>query len=899
MRIPISWLKDYVDITMSIEELAHRMTLAGLEVEGVEYIGIAAGDGKSAGHHLAVPVSTGHLVWDREKIVVGHILEVKSHPNADKLVLALVDSGLGEVETVVTGAPNLYPYKDQGPISPPLVAPYAREGAEVIDGHKDDGSRMILKARALRGIENKSMVCSEKELGISDEHEGIMLIESDAAPGTPLQDVLGDAVLEIAITPNMARCQSIVGVAREVAALTGQTVRYPSLDVPATGAPIEGQVTLDIREPDLNPRFTAALIKGIEIKPSPEWMQRRLQVVGMRPINNIVDVTNYVMLEFGQPLHAFDYDILTGRADGRAPTIITRLPGKGEKLTTLDGIERDLDPFTILVCDTAGALSIGGIMGGLESEIVDASSYVLDAQGVEMSEEEKHQYGKAGARPQSTTSVLLEAAAWNFINIRKTLQAQRERGKEIPSEAGARFSRGVHPEQAMVGLLRAIELMRQLAGGEIAQGVADAYPQPAPVVTVDLPVAEVERLLGVSLTADEITRTLTGLEFGVEPLGRDVLRVTAPDHRLDIGLLPDSEHQDIAELVARADLIEEIARVYGYDRTAETMIADVIPPQHANPSLVGEEKTRDLMVGAGLQDIVTYRVTTPEREALLTPPGATSGWPDLPYVTIANPISVDRTVMRHTLLAGVLSIVAANARWRTRQALFEIGRVYLPVAGEKLPDEPARLCIVLTGERALPAWQEGDKTSGQMDYYDLKGVVEVLIAGLHVEGVHFEPTQHSSFYPGRVAGLVVDGKAIGVVGELHPLVREAFELPDQPVLAAELDLDGLIGLSGDRHIVSAVSTYPAIYQDIAVVVDEAVPAAGVETVIREAGGWMLVNQRLFDVYRGEQIGAGKKSLAYALTFQAPDRTLKDKDADKQREKIVRTLEAKLGARLRA
>ncbi|MBN1430818.1 MAG: phenylalanine--tRNA ligase subunit beta, partial [Anaerolineae bacterium] len=499
MRIPISWLKDYVDITMSIEELAHRMTLAGLEVEGVEYIGIPAGDVMDVGHHLAVPVSADHLVWDREKIVVGHILEVKAHPNADKLVLALVDSGLGEVETVVTGAPNLYPYKDQGPISPPLIAPYAREGAEVIDGHKDDGSRMILKARALRGIENKSMVCSEKELGISDEHEGIMLFETDAAPGTPLQDVLGDAILEIGITPNMARCQSIVGVAREVAALTGQTVRYPSLDVVATGAPIKDQLTIDIREPDLNPRFTAALIKGIAINPSPEWMQRRLKAVGMRPINTIVDVTNYVMLEFGEPLHAFDYDILTERTLGKAPTIITRLPGKGEKLTTLDGVERDLDPFTILVCDTAGALSLGGIMGGLESEIVDSSTHVLDAQGVEVGDEEKAQHGKAGARPQSTTNVLLEAAAWNFINIRKTLQAQRERGKEISSEAGVRFSRGVHPEQAMAGLLRAIELMRQLAGGEIAQGVVDVYPRPAPVVTVDLPVAEVERLLGVSL----------------------------------------------------------------------------------------------------------------------------------------------------------------------------------------------------------------------------------------------------------------------------------------------------------------------------------------------------------------------------------------------------------------
>ncbi|MBN1313487.1 MAG: phenylalanine--tRNA ligase subunit beta [Anaerolineae bacterium] len=905
MRVPISWLKDYVDITLSIEELAHRMTLAGLEIEGIEYIGIPAGDVKDAGQHLAVPISTDHLVWDREKIVVGHILEVKAHPNADRLVLAMVDSGIGEVETVVTGAPNLYPYKDQGPIAPPLVVPYAREGAEVIDGHKDDGSRMILKARALRGIENKSMVCSEKELGISNEHEGIMVIDADEPPGTPLQDVLGDAILDIAITPNMARCQSIIGVAREVAALTGQKVRYPSLDVVATGEPIEKQVSMDIREPDLNPRFTLALIKGIEIKPSPEWMQRRLKYAGMRPINNIVDVTNYVMLEFGEPLHAFDYDILAERSGGKAPTIITRLPEKGEKLTTLEGVERELDPFTILVCDTAGALSLGGIMGGLESEIYDASTYMLDAQGVELGEEEKAKRGKADARPQSSTNVLLEAANWNFINVRKTLQAQRERGKEISSEAGARFSRGAHPEQAMVGLLRGIEMMRQVAGGEIAKGVVDAYPNPAPVVTVDLPVDEVERLLGVSLSAGQITEILTGLEFGVEDKGQGLLHVTVPNHRLDIGLLPNSEHQDIAELVARADLIEEIARIYGYDRAPETMITDVIPPQHANPSLSGEEKVRDLMVRAGLQDIVTYRLTTPEHEALLTPPGEGSDWPDMSYITLANPISVDRTVMRHTLTASVLDVVAANARWRARQALFEIGRVYLPVAGQKLPDEPTHLCIALTGERTLPAWQKGSdaaaqhKASEQMDYYDLKGVVESLIDGLHIEGAHFEPAEHSSFYPGRAAHLVIGGTIAGTLGELHPLVRKAFELPEQPVLIAELDLGVLIGVAGDRHVVEAISTYPAIYQDIAVVMNEDVPAADIEAAIREAGGWMLVTARLFDVYRGEQIGVGKKSLAYALTFQAPDRTLKDKDADKQRNKIVRTLEAKFGAKLRA
>ncbi|GAB4468031.1 MAG: phenylalanine--tRNA ligase subunit beta [Anaerolineae bacterium] len=861
MRVPLSWLRDYVDLTLPLEELAHRLTLAGLEVEDIEYIGIPAPQ----------RAAQGHLVWDREKIVLGHILEVKPHPDADRLVLAMVDSGIGEVETVVTGAPNLYPYSGRGPLNPPLVVAYAREGAEVIDGHKDDGSRLIIKPRKLRGIENRSMVCSEKELGLSDEHEGIMLLESDAAPGTPLQDVLGDAILDIALTPNLARCFSIIGVAREVAALTGQKVRYPDLSITAAGTSIETQAAIEITRPDLNPRFMLALLKGVTIGSSPDWLQRRLKMVGMRPINNIVDITNYVMMEYGEPLHAFDYDVLVERAGGRPPTIITRLPRPGERLTTLDDVERDLDEFTILVCDTAGALSLGGIMGGAESEVRD-----------------------------TTVNVLLEAASWNFINIRQTLSAQRERGKEIVSEAAVRFSRGVHPAQAENGLRRAIEMMRQVAGGEIAAGILDNYPHPAPAVTVDLPMSEVERVLGIPLDRDAAAAILRGLEFEVEPVGSDALRATVPDHRLDIGHLNDPKDEDIADVIARADLLEEIARIYGYDRIPNTLLDDVLPPQRSNVTLEGEELVRDLLVESGLQEIISYRLTTPEREALLTPPGASPDWPDVPYVTLANPISRDRTVMRHTLLASMLDVLAANARWRTRQALFEVGQVYLPVEGEKLPSEPRRLCIALTGERGIAAWQDGPgQDMALMDYFDLKGVIERLVEGLHLHDVRFEAGQHSSFYPGRTAVLQVNGGPVGVLGELHPLVIQAFGLPDRPVMAAELDLDALLALAREDFTVRPVSSYPVVYQDIAVVVDESMPAQAVEQAIREAGGALLAEVRLFDVYRGSQIGAGKKSLAYALAFQAPDRPLRDKDVDRLRGKIIATLERRLDARLRA
>jgi phenylalanyl-tRNA synthetase beta chain len=537
-------------------------------------------------------------------------------------------------------------------------------------------------------------------------------------------------------------------------------------------------------------------------------------------------------------------------------------------------------------------------MGGAESEIYDASTYVLDAQGIELKEEESIPQGKADARPTSTTNVLLEAANWNLINMRRTLQAQRERGDEITSEAGARFSRGVHPAQSVIGLRRAIELMRELGGGEIAEGIVDEYPRPAPTVTVDLPIADTERLLGISLSQTEVVEILTALEFKVEKVGKDAVRATVPDHRLDIGLAPDMPHQDINEAIARADLAEEIVRIYGYDRLPETMIADVIPPQHANPSLVGEEKLRDILTRAGLHEIITYRLTTPQREALLTPAGAKSDWPNGNYVTLANPISAERVVMRHTLLASELEIMRGNARWRDRQTLFEIGRVYLP-SGEKLPDERTHLCITMTGQRDLAAWQAGRQPDDLMDYFDLKGVVDTLIDELHLEDVSFVPATHSSFHPGRTAALSAGGKTIGILGELHPLVREAFELPEQPILVADFDVEVLIELMGDRYEISPVSTFPAIYQDIAVIVDESTPAATLEGSIYESGGDLLVDVRLFDVYRGDQIGQGKKSLAYGLTFQSPDRTLQDKDADNQRERIVKALTEKFKAQLRA
>jgi phenylalanyl-tRNA synthetase beta chain len=580
-------------------------------------------------------------------------------------------------------------------------------------------------------------------------------------------------------------------------------------------------------------------------------------------------VTNYVMFESGQPLHAFDYDVLQQRAGGGTPTIITRRPLPGEKLTTLDGVERTLDEQTILVCDEAGVLSLGGIMGGAESEIGD-----------------------------STRNVLLEAASWDYINIRRTMTAQK-----ISTEAGLRFSRGVHPQQAARAVRRAAALIYELGGerAEIARGVIDEYPAPAPSVEIALPLSEVTRIVGLELDAATVSGILERLQFRVQAEG-DTLRVTVPDHRVDIS----------GGAVGIADLCEEIARVYGYDRIPDTLIEDMLPPQTGNESLLREERVRDILAQAGLREVINYRLTTPEAEARLLPPGETATVESLysdgaDYVRLANPISLERTVLRHTLLDGVLQNLADNRRSAPRMRLYEIGSVFLLQPGAPLPAEPRRLAIALSGARAVPGWQDDAAArkaaqSETLGFFDLKGVLETLTTALRLPGgaaaLTFKAEAHPTFHPGRCAAIYLRGARIGVVGEVHPLVRDAYDLT-APVAAAEIDLDALIGELPLIDRIRPILTTPAVYQDIAVVVNETVSAAQLEVAIRAAGGELLRDVQLFDLYQGDQVPDGQKSLAYALTFQAADRTLTDKEVARLQAQIVRALDAQFGATLRA
>ncbi len=584
MKIPLSWLKDFVNITLSPAALAERLTLAGMEVESINQIG---------------------ELWDRDKVYVGQILDVKRHPEADRLTLVRVEYGGETPLRVVTGAPNLYPYIDQdfsGGRGPKVA--FALAGARLVDGHSEERRIVKLKPNKIRGIMSEGMVCSEKELDLSEEHEGNLILPDDAPVGTPLVGYLGDAILEFDIKGAFGHLQSVAGIGREAAALTGQPMRRDALTIldrqPVEIVPDADFVGIVIGVPDLCPRYSAALIEGLKIGPSPFWMQQRLRRAGMRPISNVVDVTNYVMLELGQPLHAFDYDLLRARAGGGRPTIIMRRAHPGEHLTTLDGVDRALDPDMLMITDTAGTIAVGGVMGGANTEVNDG-----------------------------TTAVLLEAANFNFLSIRRTSGLLK-----LNSEAGSRFGKRVDPELTVKALARACELLAQVAGGIARPIYGDVYPGKPQSRSIDLDPAYVNRILGVEIPVEEMMRILEALEFEVrvdKETGKQVdqetrkqgnkgageqgnkdgalvylstcLLVTVPSHRQDIAI--------------PADLAEEIGRIYGYDRLAPTLLEDELPPQRRNVALEGEEKVRDILAGAGLEEVITYSMIDVRDEAKL------------------------------------------------------------------------------------------------------------------------------------------------------------------------------------------------------------------------------------------------------------------------------------------
>ncbi len=854
MLVPLSWLRQYVDINVSTADLSERLTLAGLEVAGIEQVG---------------------SWWDADTITVGEVVAVHPHPDADRLVLVDVDHGGEEPQRVVTGAPNLYEFKEAD-VLPVIKVAFAQSGAMLIDAYSDKSPRpkKKLKPSKIRGVPSSGMVCSERELGLSEEHEGIIVLPDDAPTGMPLRDYLGEEIVEIELTPDMARCLNMIGIAREVSALTGGALHLPADECLAEGDDRAADYfDVKIDDPDLCNRYTGILIKDVEIGPSPKWMQQRLARAGMRPISNVVDITNFVMLEWGQPLHAFDYDILVKRARENgddSPTIIVRRAAEGEKFTTLDDVERQLDDSMLMICDTAGPVAIAGVMGGQESEVSD-----------------------------TTTNILLESATFEGINNRRTASKLR-----LPSEASYRFSRGIPATLNPIAARRAAELMRLYADGRIVPDMVDAYPIEQETRIAYTTVTDQRRILGMPITGEQIIESLERLDFsvtvvdGVNPEsgevatfglqrkeGEALYECAVPWHRLDVTM--------------PADLIEEVARIVGYEQVGQSLLDTVLPTQHRDETLDTERKIRDVLVGAGLQEIINHPLTTSENHDKLHPGKAVSE--ESEYVVLTNPSAPERRAMRRSMLVSALENLARNLRYTDRLTTFEIGRVYLLEEGDgTLPYEERRLSILMAGPRQPSSFYADPNDTEQMDFFDLKGVVETVLGrlGFKPGDVEYRAAPDTDTFGPRCTEILLQGKVVGTLGEIHPQVRTAFGLPSIRVNAAELLIDPLVRPHWGLEPMETISNYPPVVEDLAFEVPENVTSQQIKDLIQTAGDRLLVNVELFDIYRGDPIPTGYKSMAYNLTYQSPERSLRDKEVTKLRKKIISTVERQTGGKLR-
>ncbi len=722
------------------------------------------------------------------------------------------------------------------------------------------------------------MVCSERELGLSEEHEGILILPEDAPVGLPLRDVLGDEVLVLDLTVDMARCLSMIGVARDVAALTNAALHLPPDELfSSNGSGVSDYVAIQIDDPDLCNRYIGMMIKDVQIGESPKWMQDRLLKAGMRPISNVVDITNYVMLEWGQPLHAFDYDLLVKRAEkagNSKPIIIVRRAKSGEKMTTLDGVERELDDSMLLITDALGPIAIAGVMGGAETEV-----------------------------HEGTRNVLLEAATFDGINNRRTSQKLK-----LHSEASHRFTRGVPATLNPIADRRAANLMRDYAGGRVVPGMVDNYPVPQAESVVYTTESDMHRILGMDVQLSEIAAGLQRLDFDTEPVaalpapsielgdavfglhmnpGEQLLRCIAPWHRLDIHV--------------PADLSEEVARIIGYEHIDTTLMDDVLPPQRRNLALETEEKIRDILVGCGLQETISYSLTTVENhdKVMRVPTG--SGEKHLPFVKLLNPLSARRNVMRRDMLVSALENLAYNYRYTQRNAIFEIGRVYWPENGDGVrPEEDQRLCILLTGPRRLSSLYPDPAGAEHFDFFDLKGIIETLLQrlGYSDRDAEYLP-EHNRAYTATCARIKLQGQPLGIMGEVDPQVLINYEIPDgMRVYAAQMHIKPLIKPSWQLQPVAPISNYPPVVEDLAFIVAEEVTAAQVLDAIRKGSGSLLTKVELFDIYRGQQIPPGHKSLAYNLTYESIEKPLTEKQVVDIRNRIIRRVAESVGGKLR-
>ncbi len=829
MRVPLSWLREYVDLQLTPEQLAERLTLLGMEVKGVETWGA-----------------------DWRSVVVGELLTVEKHPYADRLHLTTVNVGSGEPLHIVCGANN---------IAPGQRVPVALPGAVL------PGDRRIERTEKM-GIASEGMLCSGDELHITSDAEGILILPPATPLGIQLSDLYGDTVLDVDVKPNRGDALCLVGLAREVGAATGAPLRWPEIVVEETGGPVSERLKVEIRESELCTRFVGRWISGAKIGPSPDIIQMRLQAAGMRPVSNVVDAANYVMLELGKPTHTFDAVII------HDATIIVRRALEGERLETLDHVWRDLTPETLIIADPRGPIGIAGVMGGAGTEI-----------------------------SEGTTEIAIESAIFDPVSIRRTGHRYALR-----SEASLRFEKGQEFRLARVGADRVAQLTLAWAGGSCARGLVDTAPnEPGPGRLAFRP-GRVSRLLGGDIPTSDQRDLLTRVGVETEPAPAGV-RITVAADPMPLVVDPGSDEVVVAvvptwrsDLIVEADIAEEVARVRGYEATPAHLPGTLMPAYRASPVKV-RDGIRDLLVGAGLSEVVTHALVAPEDAARLGWPGdeglniadAAAGTP----IAVTNPLSSQSSVLRQHLAGSLLDVLALNERGgREDVAVFEIGKGYGRVGDS--PREWTRLALLLTGSAAPPAW---NRPARAYELDDAKGIVELLCARLGLAKPEYSAdTRGFPFHPGRALAAVSrsDGESVvGRVAELHPDVLEAWEVRARRVIVAELAVRGLDGAAPRPIHVEPIGRFPVMERDLAVIVTESTPAATVEAVIRRHAGELLRRDGLFDLYRGAPLAANEKSLAYRLMFGSHDRTLTEAEVDAAMATVRAGLGADLGARIRS
>ncbi len=797
MNISINWLKSYIDFDYSPKELADRLTMLGIEVESIKQLGTGL-----------------------EGVVIGKVVSITHHPNADKLVLCQVDIGKSNTLQIVCGAPNVY----EG-----MFAPVATIASVLPSG-------ITIKRAKLRGEESHGMLCSEKELGISDEASGLMELSTNLTIGASLTEALGlhDVIMELEITPNRPDCLSMLGVAREIHAETGNKIKYPDVTLLEGEIDIAGITSVTIDDPELCPRYAARLIQGVKVGESPSWLKQRLESIGVGVINNIVDITNFVLMEYGQPLHAFDYDKLFENR------IIVRRATEDEIITTLDEEERKLNSDMLVIADAEKPVALAGVMGGYDSEITE-----------------------------STSDVLLESANFQPTNIRAT---SKKLG--LHTEASYRFERGADPEVVISALNRASELIVQLAGGTLCKGIVDVYPGKKEPSQIKLRSDRVNFILGTSIEAEEIEQILNRLGFGIErlPTKESTYQITIPSFRSDI--------------TREIDLIEEIARVHGYDNIPTTLPKGDIPIPTVNISVEVQQRIKHFLLGSGMMEAVNYSFNHPNCFDKIR---LNDDNPLRDAIKLRNPLSPEMSILRTTLLPSLLENAQRNHNHQINTiALFEMSSVFIK------DKEPTRVAGILAGEMGGGVYGNPYRSP---DFFDIKGIVEGALAVCGITEPTFQKTEEPTFHAGRNAEVLLGEKRIGIMGEVHPIVLENYELPYKAYLF-ELDIETCSHAADFSRRFEPIPVYPSIQRDLAIVVDNELQSDTPIEIINSTGGEWVESIRLFDVYEGDQVPDGKKSLAYTITYHSATETLTDKAVNDLHTKVVQKLNQELGAELR-